>query len=86
MKSTKLISFVIFSILINAFNVCVVKAGEREELAKKLLKIFLAASLLKPPKLGLFPLPLPLPLPLPIKKVKPPIIIPPFIQGGYPWL
>ena len=52
------------------------------ELAKKLIKLFLAAAVLSPPGLGLFPVPLPLPIPFGIETLKPPIYAP----FGFPFL
>jgi hypothetical protein len=52
------------------------------ELARKLIKLFLAAAVLSPPGLGAFPVPIPLPVPFGIETLKPPIYAP----FGFPFL
>lgn len=52
------------------------------ELARKLIKLFLAASILAPPGLGAFPIPFPLPVPFGIETLKPPIYAP----FGFPFV
>lgn len=64
-----------------------VYCGPHDELAKKFVKLLIAAALLSPPGFGFAPVPLPLPIPVRINVNHEPIIGPPipnpFLQGGY---
>ena len=72
------------SLLIATFHVRTIESSTHaeRELARKLIKLFLAAAVLSPPGLGLFPVPLPLPVPFGIETLKPPIYAP----FGFPFL
>lgn len=65
------------------------EAGPNEEVARKLIKLFLAAAILSPPGLGVLPVPVPLPIPIGLEAIKPPVITGPFpfhgggLVGGY---
>ena len=62
-------------------------AGPHDELAKKFVKLLIAAALLSPPGFGFAPVPLPLPIPVRINVNHEPIIGPPiphpFLHGGF---
>lgn len=64
-----------------------VHCGAHDELAKKFVKLLIAAALLSPPGFGFAPVPLPLPIPVRINVNHEPIIGPPiphpFLGGGY---
>lgn len=61
--------------------------GPHDELAKKFVKLLIAAALLSPPGFGFAPIPLPLPIPVKINVNHEPIIGPPiphpFLHGGF---
>lgn len=64
-----------------------VHCGVHDDLAKKFVKLLIAAALLSPPGFGFAPVPLPLPIPVRINVNHEPIIGPPiphpFLHGGY---
>lgn len=64
-----------------------VQCGAHDELAKKFVKLLIAAALLSPPGFGFAPVPLPLPIPVRINVNHEPIIGPPiphpFLHGGF---
>lgn len=63
------------------------QCGAHDELAKKFVKLLIAAALLSPPGFGFAPVPLPLPIPVRINVNHEPIIGPPiphpFLHGGF---
>lgn len=71
-------------ILISSVSVRMVDGSTHaeRELARKLIKLFLAAAVLSPPGLGVFPVPLPLPVPFGVETLKPPIYAP----FGFPFM
>lgn len=64
-----------------------VHGGAHDELAKKFVKLLIAAALLSPPGFGFAPVPLPLPIPVRINVNHEPIIGPPiphpFLNAGF---
>lgn len=86
MREQRIIQSILLSLLllIATMHVRPIEATSHaeRELAKKLIKLFLAAAVLSPPGLGLFPVPLPLPIPFGIETLKPPIYAP----FGFPFL
>lgn len=86
MKSSQL-SFIFAIILSISLIAQHAHCGPHDELAKKFVKLLIAAALLSPPGFGFAPIPLPLPIPVKINVNHEPIIGPPipspFLQGGF---
>lgn len=89
MKYSHLKRFVLVAVLSVALlgQHAVVQCGPHDELAKKFVKLLIAAALLSPPGFGVAPIPLPLPIPVRINVNHEPIIGPPipspFLTGGF---
>lgn len=86
MKSSQL--SVLFAIVVSISLMAQhVHCGVHEDLAKKFVKLLIAAALLSPPGFGFAPVPLPLPIPVRINVNHEPIIGPPiphpFLHGGF---
>lgn len=80
-------SFVIAIVLSLSLATQQITCGVHDELAKKFVKLLIAAALLSPPGFGFAPVPLPLPIPVRINVNHEPIIGPPiphpFLHGGF---
>ena len=59
--------FPVAFILILMVNICIVECQTKEQIAKKLVKLFLASAILSPPGVVAVPLPVPLPLKNPMR-------------------
>lgn len=77
-----IVSLLLLSDISSRFVVVQGSTLAERELARKLIKLFLAAAVLSPPGLGAFPLPIPFPVPFGIETLKPPIYAP----FGFPFL
>lgn len=83
-KHMTLVLAVVLSVSLLAQHV---HCGVHDEMAKKFVKLLIAAALLSPPGFGFAPIPLPLPIPVKINVNHEPIIGPPiphpFLHGGF---
>lgn len=72
-------------VLFIAFSTNFVFADLHSDIARKLIKLFLAAAILSPPGLGVLPVPVPLPVPIGLEAIKPPVVTGPFPfhTGGF---
>lgn len=86
MKTSQL-SFILAIVLSVSLLTQRVHCGPHEILARKFVKLLIAAALLSPPGFGFAPIPLPLPIPIKINVNHEPIIGPPiphpFLHGGF---
>lgn len=85
---TRQVSYIILAIVLSLSLITQrIHCGPHDELAKKFVKLLIAAALLSPPGFGFAPIPLPLPIPVKINVNHEPIIGPPipnpFLHGGF---